>query len=185
MTFQPTIPNPADYLAQSQIDLRNNFNLLNTYFSLNHIALNAGSDNGKHTYVTYVEQGADPVTAANEMAVYSKDVAGSTRLFKRNESNGAVTQISDVTPTALGTLNAVRDMSGLIHTWGEVTFAAGNALSPLTTFPIAYADVSLTATPITGTASVLAINSIAGANFQLRRSSSTGALTVKIIAVGR
>lgn len=66
------------------------------------------SDSGKHKKITLVEQGSDPTTAANEAAIYAKDVSGVTELFWRAPSNGTVTQMTvngaPFSPTPIGSI---------------------------------------------------------------------------------
>lgn len=51
-------------------------------------------------YVKLPQQGSAPTTASNEIAIYSKDVGGTSELFIRNESNG-----TEMQATSAGTLN--------------------------------------------------------------------------------
>jgi len=60
---------------------------------------------------------ADPATAANEAAIYSKDDGGNTRLYMRQESNGTVIQLSGADPTS-ATSGSTFLPGGLILKWG-------------------------------------------------------------------
>ncbi|MBC2741589.1 MAG: hypothetical protein HGJ93_00690 [Desulfosarcina sp.] len=53
-----------------------------------------GSQIGFHKKVTLIEQATDPVTQADEMAVYCKNVDGHPELFVRPESDGTVVQLT-------------------------------------------------------------------------------------------
>lgn len=54
----------------------------------------SGSEIGFHKKVILIEQASDPITLANEMAVYCKDDGGTPEVFIRQESNGTVWQVS-------------------------------------------------------------------------------------------
>jgi len=187
MTFLPGIPLPGDKPSQSQGQLRNNFTALNTVFAEDHLAFNAVNA-GEHKKITFNSVIADPGLADPKCSLYIKTIAGDSELFFENFDVGGATnvvrQVSNITRTTVGSLNAIRNVSGVINTWGEVVFVAGNSTSAVIDFPIPYAEVSLTVTPLVGTSYTIAISSISGVNFRLKRSNTAGALTVKIIAVG-
>ncbi len=95
MTYNPDKPLPEDDLADSQGDLNTNFTQLNTQFAVNHVAFNdSGADKGKHKFVTFVEQAADPESKGNEYLVYAKDDSGEPELFARPQSSGTAYQIT-------------------------------------------------------------------------------------------
>ena len=89
MTYNPNIPQASDFIAVSQVDLLNNFTSANTIMDVNHYPFNNGTSNaGKHKHVSLPEQSAAPATAADEGAVYTKDVSNKTELFYRYDSSG-------------------------------------------------------------------------------------------------
>lgn len=98
MTYRPNIPLSSDIPSQSQGQILTNFQQLNSIFALNHVTYDdaATANRGKHTYVTMVEQGSDPATATDEMALYTKAVAAVSQLFLRRENNGSVLQLTNV-----------------------------------------------------------------------------------------
>lgn len=122
MTYNPNIPQPSDIPSQSQGEILTNFQQLNTVFDVDHVAFNDSnaSNRGKHDKSTYIELGADPTTAADEISLYSKDVGGNTRLFMRQESDGGVIQLSGANPTS-GTSGSTFLAGGLIIKWGVRT----------------------------------------------------------------
>lgn len=145
MTFDPNIPQANDIISVSQGEIQTNFSQLNTIFDVDHVTFNdvTASNRGKHDKATFVNQAADPVTAANELAVYAKDVGGTPSLFIRQQSNGTVYQFSGPTPSA--------SASG--HTWlpGDLLLQWGtnNALWNGTnsiTFPIAFSAPAFSVT---------------------------------------
>lgn len=135
MVFDPSIPQATDDPSQSQSQMLTNFNLANTYFGVNHVAFNAVSDQGKHNFSTYVDQGGDPATAVNEIALYSKDVGGNSTLFLRKENNGAVVQMSNLNPVSAA--NGYTFLPGaLLLQWG-FSVIAGLADTTIN-FPITF-----------------------------------------------
>jgi hypothetical protein len=120
MTYNSNIPQPSDLISVSQVDLLNNFSSLDTQFGVDHTALTAGSDNGKHKKSTYIEQAADPATAANETALYSKQSAltSDTQLFLRREGSGTISEVSNKLGAATGWSYT---LSGLLLKWGTAT----------------------------------------------------------------
>ena len=150
MTYNANIPQASDLISQSQGQLLTNFSQANTAFGVDHTAFDVVTNQGKHKKSTYVEQAADPATAANEMAIYSKDVSGSTRLFYREESAGTVVQatsaFSQVTSAASGSSFLP---GGIIIKWGIFstgTLQATGSQGFVSAFPTAC--YSLTLTPI-------------------------------------
>lgn len=127
MAYNNSIPQPSDQLSQSQQDLLENFIQLQNAISENHVAL-AAAGQGKHTHVVMVEQGADPGTGANEVALYSKDVGGATHLFFQPENAGTALDLSLITnagsvPNGIGYFYLT---PGLLVQWGWSAVASGN-----------------------------------------------------------
>lgn len=137
-------PNTGQNLNQTLNPIQTNFGTINAAFLVNHVEYGIAGQ-GKHKFVTMPEQGADPATAANEMAIYTKDVAAVTQLFLRNENNGSVINFTsrDLTLANGGTTLP----SGIILKWGRGVTVA-NLLTVAFTAPFptgiltAYAAVS-------------------------------------------
>ena len=95
MTFDPSIPQPTDFLDNSQGDLLTNYGQLNTQFGVNHVAFDdASADKGKHKFVTFVQQSDDPESNANEHLLYVKDDGGTPEIYARPENNGTAFQVT-------------------------------------------------------------------------------------------
>lgn len=127
MTYQANIPNPNDFISDSQPSIRTNFGQLNTQFSVDHVALTAGSDNGKHNQVTTPVSASHPATVAQEPIFYAMedDPTVGTLHFSRGESNAVPTPLTSIhsstAPIAIGanTNVAMLDFSGLTRAFGE------------------------------------------------------------------
>lgn len=96
MTYNPSIPQANDIISQSQGQILTNFNQANTIFDVDHVTFDNATvaNRGKHDKSTYVELAADPVTAFNEVAVYSKDTGTQPDVFVRLENNGTVERMT-------------------------------------------------------------------------------------------
>lgn len=71
MSFNPAIPNKPDFLAISQMQLKANFNAINTAFARNHIALGQ-ADQGMHNSLLFRAQALDPTTIGGQGCLYNK-----------------------------------------------------------------------------------------------------------------
>lgn len=109
MTYNPQIPKAKDIMANSQLDMLNNFSQLNVVFgtSGDHVAFDASANRGKHNKVTFVSQGNDPEndapeTKENEIALFALEDGTDTELYIRKELNGTVSQFTKDNEIYLG-----------------------------------------------------------------------------------
>jgi hypothetical protein len=123
MAYTPSIPQSTDIPATSQGQILANFQGIKTLVDVNHITFDAVGQ-GKHNLVTMPVQGADPVTIAGEMALYTKSVGGVPNLFLAPQNAGTVI---NMLPQFVGTQAAgfVTFPGGFKMAWGtDVTNAA-------------------------------------------------------------
>ena len=104
MAYNSDIPQSTDDPSQSQGQILANFQELNTFTAVNHVALNDG-DQGKHKFLQMPEQASAPSTGANEGGLYTKEVSGTTQLFFREES--LITVITVVIELALKLIQVI------------------------------------------------------------------------------
>jgi hypothetical protein len=78
MAYLNNIPQPTDVPSSSQNDILNNFSSLNTQFSVDHVPLIAGSNNGYHTKVTFSDVQADPTLSFPQTELYTKTSSNGT-----------------------------------------------------------------------------------------------------------
>lgn len=148
MAYNSNIPLPTDLISQSQPQLLANFQAINTLLDVNHYTFNsAGATDGKHKYVSMPEQLADPATAVNELAIYSKEGAISTvaELFLRRENNGTAYAFTESGQNVIGW---TRLPSGILIKWGNDNAGDGSTTQ---NFPLVdgggVAQPAFTATP--------------------------------------
>jgi hypothetical protein len=148
MTYNPAIPQPGDFISQSQGQILTNFSQLDTVFAQDHIELDdsTAADRGKHKQVTLKELSAGPATTSTEIALYTKDVSGTTRLFYRVPSSGTEVQMTGAF-TAAQNGHCLLSM-GIKIVWGRDTIASGTGTKAVT-FVSAFsaAPYSVVATP--------------------------------------
>ena len=102
MTFNPNIPRANDLLAVSQGDLLTNNGALNTTFSRNHIPLNIGTNNGKHTFIEMPIRASIPNPVPGlingEGTLYTKTQATQSHLFYTPDNSGEEFQMTPCLP---------------------------------------------------------------------------------------
>lgn len=145
MTFDPTIPNATHFVSADQPQITINFSQLNSIFDIDHVKYNDATvgNRGKHKQSTYIEQGSDPTTVANELALYSKDLATVSTLYLRKENNGTVIQMSGQDPTIAASGSTFLP-GGIILKWGTATAATNTAVTFASAFPNNCYNVTLT-----------------------------------------
>ncbi len=132
-SYNSLIPQATDQLSVSQIDILNNFGALQTMLDVNHVDF-ASADAGKHYFIEFPIQGADQVTAAAEVGMYSKTstLSAAPELYIRKQSNGTVIEF---TSAAAATPGWTRLPSNILHKWLIAT--SPGAGSSVYTLPVA------------------------------------------------
>lgn len=153
MVFNPNIPQASDPLSISQGDLLQNNTDLEAWSDVDHFPFSdAGSDLGKHDKVTLPERAA-PTTGADELAMYSKDVAGSTELFVRKESNGVEIQMTSGTAPAGLIAYAQTNLAGVLQ--GTPLGIASVTVLTSSTFQFNFTTAQATSTYVVNATTVL------------------------------
>lgn len=129
MAYTNSIPQATDDPSQSQSQILDNFQALNTSNSVNHVAYN-DPNQGKHKFVQMPEQGSSPTTDPNEGALFTRasTLTSATELVYRRASNGTAIEFT----AFLGSNNGwTRLPSGILLKWGTATASGSSA----TNFP--------------------------------------------------
>ncbi len=116
--YNNAIPQPNDFIDDSQNDLLNNFASIQTLVDVNHVTFDAAGQ-GKHKFLQMPQQVAAPATALAETALVTLSSAynaNGPELVYRRESNGA--QI-ETTASLQAILGWTFIPSGLLLKWGR------------------------------------------------------------------
>ena len=98
--YQPNAPAPTDFLADSQLDIKNNFSFANTSFGVNHVDFSTVTNNGKHKFVEMPNSAALPAgLAAFEGTLYTKTDGSRSQMFYSNDSTGNEYQMTSIKGT--------------------------------------------------------------------------------------
>ncbi len=128
MVLIRNLPQPTDILSDSQVDLQNNNNAIDTSFGLDHYAAsNLTPNNGKHAMVT-TPSGAHPLTPTDARFYAATDNASIGSLqYTRTPVNQVPTPLSclqsssaGITVGASGGTTTILDFSGLPYCYGSV-----------------------------------------------------------------
>ncbi len=94
--YNQVVPQPNDFLADSQKDFLVNFQQLYNAFARNHVSLDATIlTPGNHTNIELLQRTQGPETSIGEISLYSKTVLGQTdQLFLRYQGNSQEVQIT-------------------------------------------------------------------------------------------
>lgn len=145
MSYNVGIPAAGTKIKNTYSLLAQNFSQLNTQFSVDHVALTAGSDNGEHKQVTFETTRADPVLSGTKGMVYTKDTSiinpadTGRALFFAQKPNATAQLIRQLTDLPLITVNVgagaggnfqyidtpwgLRFMFGVTNTQGALAFS--------------------------------------------------------------
>jgi hypothetical protein len=93
--YNPNVPLVSNTIAEGQPSFLQNFGQLFAAFNTNHISLDDPTYAGNHNVIQLFEQSQGDTTQSQEIAIYSKKVAGQTdQLFMRYPSNGKEFQLT-------------------------------------------------------------------------------------------
>ncbi len=106
MAYKSNIPQPTDFISQSQKDFIGNYGTISNVWGKlpqenenvgDHIPLENPEEDerGGHKKLTLPEQTGDAATLVNELNLYSKEDNTRSELFYRKQSSGDVNKITD------------------------------------------------------------------------------------------
>jgi|GEM_PF-5858590 len=112
--YTPNIPASSDRPSQSQGQILNNFQTLESTYGIDHYPFTDATVNqGKHKKVTFPAQASDPTTLAGELALFAKNVGGDLGLYVREASNGQISQLFSSISSTISNPNFVVLLDGL------------------------------------------------------------------------
>lgn len=154
MTFQPNIPQATDNLDISQGDILENFQVLNSFLSVDHTPITGGTaDDGKHISIHMEDQTSSiPSTTATEIALFNKNIGyggivGNVRsLMLRQISSGAQYPITG--PVKLNSSGYTMVSGGIILQWGTTASITKNTITAIG-FPMPFPHACFVVIPCT------------------------------------
>lgn len=183
--YLPNIPAANDIISVSQGQLQTNFqqidNGVSNGIANDHISLTnaTAADRGHHANIRFVQQGADPATAVDQIGLYAKDVGGTPRLFIREESNGTIYQLNANNPS-LGTTGYTWLPGGLLLQWGNQSATGANPV----TFPVAFTTTYQVVGITNANDRAFAVTNITATNFTFSVDNPIAAVTIRWMAIG-
>lgn len=161
MAYQANIPQPNNLLSQSQDDILNNFQAIQTLIGINHVNFN-DADQGKHKWLSLPQQAATPPAGsafgATELGLYNA-VNGTTaknELYVNKTNQATVVQVP-MTASILSTNSAPAANSsgytllpsGILLRWGSFTGITGLSTVTLSGGILPTGIISVQLTPYT------------------------------------
>jgi len=163
MAYLNNIPTGPQRLKDSQPQIQNNFFQIKELIDINHVTFDDPAGNhGKHKWVSFPVQVAEPVFLATEEGLYNKvpaapfPLTGVQELFVHKQIFGPASVEVPMTASILSTVLPLPNVlsngwtylpSGIIMQWGYGTTAAdlnGTLFNFTTPFPTACLNVQLT-----------------------------------------
>lgn len=136
-SYQPNIPTGTETLDVDYLNLRGNFQQMDTTYKVDHVALTDGTVmNGYHKTVHMTDAAGDPATVTGTGILYNKEINDGINTdyelhFK--SSLGNVIQLTRNFVPSAGTNGYTFLPGGLIFQWGLLAIAVG-ATDGTTTF---------------------------------------------------
>jgi hypothetical protein len=124
MPYNANIPQATDAISDSQNDILDNFQSINTWAQVNHVGFDSPPNTGKHFFVEMPQQGAASVTAIGEVGLQclaSAFGAGSPTLVFLPENAGTPVEMTSAQKAASGWTILP---SGILLKWGSITVNA-------------------------------------------------------------
>jgi hypothetical protein len=141
MPFNPNIPQPNDLLSNSQQDLLNNNQALNTSFGIDHYTFDDLTiNNGRHKDIHLVKRVGNPVATTDTVTIFSKDytpdttgAVTDTQLFLET-ANGIISQLTGKLSGLTSPSDGWNWVGGILLQWGIVSqaFSSGSTTGTVT-----------------------------------------------------
>jgi hypothetical protein len=123
-TYNPSIPAAANNPSDDQEPMQTNYASIAGILNIDMVGF-GDNNGGYHKQITYVDQGADPGSAASQYRTYSKLVGGSSELFAQKDAIATPIQLTSGVPVAAPS-GWTYLPGGLILQWGTVTIGGSS-----------------------------------------------------------
>jgi len=194
------VPNSGQSLGITRVPINTNFSLIQSVFAANHIGFN-NTGAGKHSLIQMpTVQAASPGTAAGEVALYTRTVAGVPQLFYQSQSIAAAgtdVQMTKVIAASLSTLGGNANYQvgvpsstggwsflpgGLIMNYATSTSLAAGANVVNFACPFPNACISVVITPVRtnnpGNVDIVYVQTKTASNFTCYNTSNSGDISI-------
>jgi len=115
MVYKPNIPQPTDFISQSQKDMIGNFETTDSIWGQapteqenvgDHVPLTNAKleDLGAHKKLSLPEQAVEPAPGVNEITLFSKDTSAVSELYYRRDGDAAGIQLTSLGGIIIGGL---------------------------------------------------------------------------------
>lgn len=192
MSYNSSIPLVTDYMVNSQVQIKSNFQTINSVFAKNHVPLNATTQ-GMHSVLTFRAQTIDPTTTTDQVCLYTKTVGSDTVLFYA--PNNSQTPIQLTYPSIS---TGLQSENPDVYIPEQYSYLAGPFVIYLGTITIAnntnvivspntnliYVGLTIKNPANTTTTPACATN-ISGNQFTVRFASSLSARLINYVAIGK
>jgi len=135
MAYVTTVPGATQRINETQAPIQNNFAAIKTAFDVNHTALDDTVAQGFHKFLTMPEQAATPATAADQVALFSRQGAhsptASQLCFKKEDGT-----VVEFTAGILAAPGWTRLPSGLLLKWGVFNHGLADLQAHADIFPV-------------------------------------------------
>lgn len=128
MSYNPNIPLPTDYLADSQGQIKTNFTQLNNVYNVDHSPYTSATDIGYHKDIHVIKRTGNPTNVADKQIIFTKDytpdstgATADTQLFTLTGAN-IVSQLSG----RLAGTDGWAWVGGILLQWGRKTGFSGS-----------------------------------------------------------
>jgi hypothetical protein len=196
MTYNPNIPNPTDFLSDSQGQIKNNFNSANTVYGTNHFAFNDASANaGKHKYLVMPLNTGIPGTAVGDINLFNTNFAvgaPSVLCFTRDGQGPNFTRITGIIdPLSSANPGYTILMGGMLLQWGIANVTSSTTVTmpqAFTSNGVAANGYNVQVTPISPAAVAgtrdYVVNTLSSQTFKITWVGYTGTVQFYYMAIG-
>jgi len=145
LSYTANIPQPNDFIDESQAQLLANFQNLDNTFGVNHYTFSTASPpSGKHKFVEMPVLGAKPTSAAGEGTIYTK--AGvQSQLFFNSDNSANEWQLTRALDTNFATFAKATGWTflpgAMILQWGIATSSGTTLPNTTVTFNPSFTNV--------------------------------------------
>ncbi len=128
-TYNNNIPQPGDFPSQSQSQILQNFQQLDTAWAVNHVDFNT-ADQGKHAKVTFPIQSPAPAFLVGEIGLFNQNAyPTSVPDLWLTRGTGSAFPMTGYSIDVSGQSGWTYYPSGVLYAWGQVQVVAATPIT--------------------------------------------------------